>query len=51
MSAEEYTRIGQMKLSELSKIGVWKFAAYFQASTEIQRQMILCALKLEARRA
>jgi hypothetical protein len=45
MSAEQYTRIEQMKLSELSQLGAWEFAAYYEASSKIKRHMILLALK------
>lgn len=44
MSDAEYTRIRQMKLSELRKLGAYELARFVEASNKVQRQMILQAL-------
>ncbi|MHC8403507.1 hypothetical protein ACYZTX_29810 [Pseudomonas sp. MDT1-17] len=44
MSGTEYTRILETPLSDIRKMGIWAFARYFEASSPLQRQMILQAL-------
>lgn len=44
MSATDYTRIRNMPLADLRKLGAWELARYIEASSPIQRQMILQAL-------
>lgn len=44
MSAADYNRIRNMPLTDLRKLGAWELARYINASTPIQRQMILQAL-------
>lgn len=44
MSAEEYTRIRQMPLSDLHRLGAWELVRFIEASSQLQRQLILKAL-------
>lgn len=44
MSHADYTRIRNMPLSNLSQLGAWELVRYIEASSKVQRQMILKAL-------
>ena len=44
MSAEDYTHILATPLSDIHKLGIWAFARYYEASSPVQRQMIMRAL-------
>ncbi|MEE1883374.1 hypothetical protein V0R55_24730 [Pseudomonas soli] len=44
MSAAEYTRIRNMPLTDLRRLGAWELARFIEASSTLQRKMILQAL-------
>lgn len=44
MSEVDYTRIRKMALSDLHQLGAWELVRYIEASSPLQRQMILKAL-------
>lgn len=44
MSAADYNRIRNMPLADLRKLGAWELVRYIEASSPVQRQMIVQAL-------
>lgn len=44
MSDADYTRIRKMPLSDLCQLGAWELMRYIEASSPLQRQMILKVL-------
>lgn len=44
MSAAEYNRFRQMNLTDIRSLGAWELVRLIEASSPVQRQMILQAL-------